>query len=161
MSARNAEPRSPSKDLPRYPTQRFASSVPDPFLKLPAALLLLGTFFVSGIAAEDRYCFENEGLKYKDTVRFSVEANRISKGTFTRATYEDEENPKISKFSGTKTGTVLTINLKGKSVYEKAKGEDTVMWSLKKQTLSIPMHGKNHTTGKYSNYDAPFIKCKP
>jgi len=115
---------------------------------------------LSALSAEDRYCFENAGLKFQDTVRFSVSANRISKGEFKRAPY-DEETAKTMKFTGTKTGTVLTIQPKGKVFYEKAKGEEIIMWALKKQVLSIPMYGKNHTTGKYSNYDAQFVKCKP
>lgn len=120
----------------------------------------MGSLVATGVAAEDRYCFENDGLKYKDTVRFRVHANRISGGQFIRAPY-DGGGEKTLKFTGTKTGTVLTIEPKGKLVYEKAKGEDIIMWSLKKQTLSIPMYGKNHTAGKYSNYDAVFAKCKP
>ena len=122
--------------------------------------LLALTLNLSAVHAEDRYCFENDGLKFKDTVRFRVSANRISKGHYTRTAY-DGSGEKTMKFTGTKTGTVLTIEPKGKIVYEKAKGEDIVMWSLKKQVLSIPMYGKNYTTGKYSNYNAEFTKCKP
>lgn len=102
----------------------------------------------------------NDGVRYKDTVRFRVSANRVSKGHYTRVFYKGAAEKNMD-FTGTKTGTVLTIEAKGKIIYEKAKGEDTIMWSLKKQVLSIPMYGKNHTTGKYSNYDAQFVKCKP
>lgn len=146
--------------MPRYPTRRFASSVHSTLTRFTSGVALLVGLTVSAAKAEDRYCFENAGLKYQDTVRFSVSANRIAKGEYTRAPY-DEETAKTMKFTGTKTGTVLTIQPKGKVIYEKAKGEEIIMWSLKKQTLNIPMYGKNHTTGKHSNYDAAFVKCKP
>lgn len=129
-------------------------------MQFRVSLLLLTAFALTSLSAEDRYCFENDGLKYKDTVRFRVKANRIFKGHFIRSAY-DGSGEKEMKFTGTKTGTVLTIEPKGKIIYEKAKGEDIILWSLKKQVLSIPLYGKNHTTGKYSNYDATFVKCKP
>lgn len=113
------------------------------------------------LAAKDKYCFENAGLKSKDTIRFTVEANRINGGSYTSADYDDETKVRAARFTGTKTGTVLTIQFKGKPPYAAPKGSDPIMWRLDKKGLHIPMHGKNHQTGKYSDYEAPFQKCQP
>lgn len=113
------------------------------------------------LMAKDKFCFENAGLKSKDTIRFTVEANRINGGSYTSADYEDENNVRAARFVGTKTGTVLTIKFKGKAPYPMPRDSDLIMWRLDKKGLSIPMHGKNHQTGKYSDYEAPFQKCQP
>lgn len=113
------------------------------------------------LMARDNYCFENTGLKSKDTIRFSVAANRITAGAYVRADYANEEKPQRMKFNGTKTGTVLTINIKGKTIYEKPKDADVILWKMTQKSLIIPMHGRNHETGKYSDYDATFEKCQP
>ena len=111
--------------------------------------------------AKEKYCFENSGLKSKDTIRFTVEANRINGGSYTNADYEDETKVRAARFTGTKTGTVLTIQFKGKAPYPVPKDSNPIMWRMDKKGLSIPMHGKNHTSGKYSDYEAPFEKCQP
>lgn len=113
------------------------------------------------LAAKDKYCFENAGLKSKDTIRFTVEANRINGGSYTSADYEDENNVRAARFVGTKTGTVLTVKFKGKAPYPTPKDSDPIMWRLDKKGLHIPMHGKNHQTGKYSDYEATFAVCPP
>ena len=54
------------------------------------------------LAAKDKYCFENAGLKSKDTIRFTVEANRINGGSYTSADYDDETKVRAARFTGTK-----------------------------------------------------------
>lgn len=105
-------------------------------------------------------CFVNEGLKEKQTIRFGVTNNVVSKGKFVRANYESGVT-KASSFTGSKTGTVLVIEFQGKTPYPTPPKSDTIVWRLVKQGLVVPMYGKNYETNKWSAYDAVFTTCKP
>lgn len=106
------------------------------------------------------YCFENAGLKTRQIVRFKVHNNQISGGKFVTEQYEDESK-KASHFSGSKTGTVLVIEFKGKPPYPRPPKTDVLIWKMENNSLKIPMFGKNLETNKYSGYNAVFSTCKP
>jgi hypothetical protein len=122
----------------------------------------LAALTISAAAAKPRdvLCFANEGLKEKQTIRYEVANNVISKGKFIRESYE-EDTPKTSAFTGSKTGTVLVIEFKGKTPYPAPPKSDTIVWKLGKQGLVVPMYSKNYETSKWSAYDAVFTACKP
>lgn len=105
-------------------------------------------------------CYTNEGLKEKQTIRFEVANNVITKGKFVRESYE-EEAPKTSTFTGSKTGTVLVIEFKGKAPYPTPPKSNTIVWKTGKKGLVVPMYGKNYETNKWSAYDAVFAACTP
>lgn len=121
----------------------------------------LAVLAVCGISAKksETLCFANEGLKEKQTIRFEVSNNIISKGRFIRENYA-EDAPRTSAFTGSKTGTVLVIEFKGKTPYPTPPKSDTIVWKLGKQGLVVSMYGKNYETNKWSAYDAVFTACK-
>ncbi len=125
------------------------------FAFVAGILAVCDALSASGSAA---YCFANDGLKSRQVVSFKVRNNQISGGRFITEQYEDESK-KVSHFSGSKTGTVLVIEFKGKPPYARAPKTDVLVWKMEKQTLKIPMYGKNYETNKYSAYDAIFGAC--
>lgn len=125
-----------------------------------AGLVILASSLAGGtLYADDSYCFENTGLKTKDTVKFRIAANRTVSGTYTRSGYEVPDEAISRKFKGTRTGKILTVRFTGKTPYPTAKGNPPILWSLEKKKLKITMHGKNYETGKYSDYEAEFEPC--
>ena len=108
-------------------------------------------------SAQTKYCFENDGLKAKTTLSFTVSGNKISDGIYEFADYEDSGSPPTASFSGTKSGGILTIKFDGKAPDEFSKIKK-ITWTLGK-SLKVQMYGKNYTTNKWSVYAATFTKC--
>ncbi len=128
-------------------------------ISVKCALVLLAFSALHGKKPE-ALCYTNEGLKEKQTIRFEVANNVIKKGKFVRESYE-EEAPKTSAFTGSKTGTVLVIEFKGKPPYSTPPKSGTIVWKIGKKGLLVPMYGKNYETNKWSAYDAVFAACTP
>ncbi len=113
---------------------------------------------VSASAQKD-LCFENDGLKVKQIVSFTLTGSKIE-GTFESGGYDVTTSMETFDFTGTKTGSLLTIKFAGKPPYQLAPGTKKIVWTIGKTNLKISVYGKNYTTGKYSTNNAIFEKCK-
>lgn len=123
-------------------------------------LLLLGLFFTVGTAvAQKEYCFENDGLKVKQTVSMTITGTKVE-GTMESGGYETTNSAETFDFTGTKSGTLLTVKFQGKPPYELAPGTKRIVWTLANTSLKVPTYGKNYNTKKYSPYVATYLKCK-
>jgi hypothetical protein len=114
---------------------------------------------VAAVSAQTDQCFKNEGLKQLQTVSFTIKENKVE-GTFANSGYDDANPAETVKFTGTKAGNLLTIKFQGKIPYERPPKSKTIVWTLTKTSLKIPIYGKNYETNKYSVYAAVFDKCK-
>ncbi len=122
-------------------------------------ITLFFVLFIGAISAsaQTKYCFQNDGLKAKTTLSFTVSANKISDGVYEFSPYEDGGSPPIASFSGTKSGNILTIKFDGKVPDEFSKIK-IIKWTLGK-SLKVQFYGKNYQTNKFSVYSATFTKC--
>lgn len=115
---------------------------------------------VGSVAAQQDYCFQNDGLKSGYMVSFTVTNNKIS-GFFNVGDYSGETSGTNFDFTGTKKGNLLTIKFKGKSPYELPPGARQIVWTIRSpRRMTIPMYGKNYNTGKFSTYTAVFGPCR-
>lgn len=110
------------------------------------------------LAAKGKYCFENAGEKSQYRVTFEVKNNRILGGRFL-ATPVTVGEQKLTRFAGTKTGTVLTVSFTGKAPYPLAPGTETILWSLGEKRLAIPFYSRDAKTRKATERDVVFAVC--
>lgn len=127
--------------------------------------ILLGAFCILAAAistsAQKDFCFENQGLKVKQTVRMILINDKKIEGVFESGGGDETSPMETFKFDGTKTGNLLTISFDGgRPPYEVARGTKRIVWTLGARTLKIPIYGKNYDTNKYSTYAASFGKCQ-
>ena len=128
--------------------------------KIFAVLLFCLTVGVVTTAAQTDHCFQNDGLKLRQTVRFTVTGNKIE-GTFESGSYDENTSAETFDFTGTKQGNLLTIKFAdAKPPYELPPGVRRIVWTLNAKRLSIPTYGKNYNTGRYSTYTAVYEQCK-
>jgi hypothetical protein len=124
------------------------------------ALLFCLAVGVLTAAAQTDYCFENDGLKLRQTVRFTVTQNKIE-GTFESGSYDENTSAETFDFTGTKQGRLLTIKFTdAKPPYELPPGTRRIVWTLNAKSLSIPSYGKNYNNGRYATYTAVYAQCK-
>ena len=123
------------------------------------SVLLLLFFTVGTTTAQKDYCFENDGLKVKQTITMTITGAKIE-GTMESGGYETTNSAETFDFTGTKKGSSVTIKFAGKPPYELAPGTKRIVWPLTTKSLKVPTYGKNYNTGKYSAYVATFAKCK-
>lgn len=110
--------------------------------------------------AQADYCFENDGLKLRQVVRFTLTKNRVE-GTFESGSYEEGTSAETFDFTGTRQGALLTIKFAAaRPPYELPPGKKLIVWTLTAKSLRVPTYGKNYNTGRYSAYTATFDKCK-
>lgn len=109
--------------------------------------------------AGTEYCFENDGLKLRLRVSFTIEGNKIE-GTFESGGYEEDTSSETFEFTGRRAGQRLTIKFDGKSPYELPPATKQIVWKLRKDALEIPMFGKNYETNRFAAYTAKFERCK-
>jgi hypothetical protein len=117
-------------------------------------VLFIGTISAS---AQTKYCFENEGLKAKTSLSFTISGSKITDGHYEYVTYEDTGSPPIASFKGTKSGKILTIKFDGTAPDEFTKIK-IIKWTLGK-SLKVQMYGKNYQTNKWGVYSATFTGC--
>ena len=129
-------------------------------MKKTLGILLFGLVLLVGLAsAQKDYCFRNDGLKVRQTVSFTLTRNKVE-GTFESGGYDQTTSAETFEFTGTKTGSLLTIKFSGKPPYELPPRTRKIVWTLGTKSLRIPTFGKNYNTGKYSTYVASYGKCK-
>ena len=127
--------------------------------KTIGVILFCLCFAVVSASAQKDHCFQNDGLKVRETVSLTITGNKIE-GTFESGGYDDNTSAETFDFTGTKTGNLLTIKFEGKPPYELPPGTKRIVWTLGTKTLKIPTYGKNYNTRKYSTYVASYEKCK-
>jgi hypothetical protein len=127
--------------------------------KTVGLILFCLCFTVVSASAQKGYCFQNDGLKVRQTVSLTLTGNKIE-GTFESGSYEENTSAETFDFTGKKTGNLLTIKFQGKPPYELPPGTRRIVWTLGTKTLRIPTYGKNYNTRKYSTYVASYVKCK-
>lgn len=110
------------------------------------------------LAAKGKYCFENAGEKKRYRVTFEVKNNRILGGRF-QATPAAGGEQKLTRFAGTKTGTVLTVSFTGKAPYPLAPGTETILWSLGEKQLAIPFYSRGAKARRAAERDVVFAAC--
>jgi len=115
-------------------------------------------FAVVSASAQKDYCFQNDGLKVRQTVTLTITGNKIE-GTFESGSYDENTSAETFDFTGTKTGNRLIIKFAGKAPYELPPGTKRIVWTLGTKTLRISTYGKNYNTRKYSTYVASYEKC--
>lgn len=109
--------------------------------------------------AGKEYCFQNDGLKLRQNVSFTINGSKIE-GTFESGGYDKNTSSEMFDFTGTRAGQQLTIKFAGTVPYELPPGTKTIIWKLSKDALAIPMFGKNHQTNRPAAYTAKFERCK-
>jgi hypothetical protein len=109
-------------------------------------------------SAQKQYCFENEGLKAATGILFTVSGNKIIDGEYTKTEYDENSTPVKATFTGTKSGSVLTIKFDGKVPDELTKIKQ-IKWTLGK-SLRVQMYGKLYQTNRLSVYPATFTGCE-
>ena len=109
--------------------------------------------------AGTEYCFQNDGLKLRQSISFTIDGNKIE-GTFESGGYDKKTSSETFDFTGTRAGQRLTIKFAGKPPYELPPGTKTIIWRLSKDVLKIPMFGKNYETNRPAAYTARFERCK-
>jgi len=113
-----------------------------------------------GVAAQSDHCFKNGGLKVLQVISYTLTGNKLE-GTFDVTSYDGDGSAEESAFTGTKQGQVLTVKFKGKVPYDVAPGTRTIRWTLGKQTLMVPMYGKDYNKHRgWISYTATFERCK-
>ena len=126
---------------------------------------ILGLVFFTGlmtmsVAAQKDYCFENDGLKLRQIISYTLTGSKIE-GTMESGGYDENTSMETFDFTGTKRGNVLSIKFDDKPPYELPPhvSKNRITWTLGARTLKVPMFGKNYNSGKYSTYSADFSKC--
>ena len=127
--------------------------------KILAAALFTIVFAVISVSAQKDYCFQNDGLKIRQIVSFTITGNKVE-GTLESGGYDADTSMETFDFTGTKSGNILTIKFQGKTPYEIAPGTKKIVWTLSTTALKVPTYGKDHKTNKYSAYTATYTKCK-
>jgi hypothetical protein len=122
-------------------------------------ILFFLAFGVTSAWAQKDYCFQNDGLKVRQTVSFTITKNKVE-GTMESGGYDKNTSAETFEFTGTNIGNTLRIKFNGKPPYELPRRTKRIVWTFRTRTLKIPMYGKNYVTNKYSNYTASFGKCK-
>jgi hypothetical protein len=107
-------------------------------------------------------CFSNDGLKYRTTVKFTINNNKLN-GTVASDEYDDTAIEQTS-FTGTKTGNTIKVKFNGKPPVVGAASEWTnKAWTLKKvngvEILMITFYSKDYDTNKWSNANCEFTPC--
>ena len=115
---------------------------------------------VGSVAGQSDQCFKNAGLKVQQTISFTLTGSKLE-GTFDVSGYDPNASAEEFAFTGTKQGQVLTIRFKGKVPYNVAPGTHTIRWTIGKNSLTVPMFGKDLNKHQgYISYTAAFGKCK-
>jgi hypothetical protein len=122
-------------------------------------ILFCLVFAVVSVLAQRDYCFQNDGLKVRQTVSFTITKNKLT-GTFESGGYDDNSSAARFEFTGTKMGNLLTIKFADKPPYELPPRTRKIVWTLGTKSLKIPTYGKNYNTMKYSTYMASYTRCK-
>jgi len=127
--------------------------------RILTATLFTIVFAVISVSAQKDYCFQNDGLKIRQIVSFTITGNKVE-GTLESGGYDADTSMETFDFTGTKSGNILTIKFQGKTPYEIAPGTKKIVWTLSTTALKVPTYGKDHKTNKYSAYTATYTKCK-
>ncbi len=127
---------------------------------LPVLLvgLLIG-FTISTAKAQKDYCFEKKGKEFQQRVSMTISGNKIE-GTLESGGYQPDTSMEMFDFTGTKSGSVLTIKFDSRPPYKLPPGTKKIVWTLGATMLKIPIYGKNFNTKKSENYAAAFGICK-
>jgi hypothetical protein len=112
------------------------------------------------VAAQSDHCFKNDGLKVQQTISYTLTGNKLE-GTFDVSGHDPNASAEEFAFTGTKQGQVLTIKFKGKVPSVLAPGTHTIRWTLRKNSLTVPLYGKDYNKHRgYISYTATFQRCK-
>lgn len=130
------------------------------YLRFFAASLFCLIFGVVAASAQKDYCFENDGLKSKQIVSFTLLTGNKIEGAFESGGYDEDASMETFNFTGSKTGNLLKVKFAGKPPYELPPGTKKIVWTLGAKNLKITTYGKNYNTGKFSSYAASYSRCK-
>lgn len=130
-------------------------------MKLLAACLICLAF--GAISFAQTKCFENSGLKESTKVDLTITGGKVS--SWYKENAYDEENGKGYEFTGTRTGSTVTITkfTDNKKPAWMPKGKNWI-WTLVpaaggKEILRMNIYGQNYDTKKYSVYPVDFASC--
>lgn len=126
--------------------------------KLILVTTVLLVFGVSVASAQANYCFENAGLKSEIKITFTVSGSKVTDGKFVATTYDESEPERSFDFTGTKSGSALTIAFAGEKPVEFDKIAK-IVWTLG-AALKVTQYGKNYETNKWGTYVATYEKCE-
>ncbi len=121
--------------------------------------LLVAAFvlFSSSLAFSQSKCFENNGLKDGHSIEMSISGRSVT-GSFGIAPDFDTDRVKRYDFTGTVSGTVLTVKFSDQSPDSlpttPASKRWTIVRSASGEKLRVTLFGKNYETNKWSNYTA-------
>src|SRR5262245_18580872 len=115
---------------------------------------------IGSVAAQSDHCFKRDGPKVQQTISYTLTGNR-HQGTFDISSSDPNASAEEFAFTGTKQGTVLTVKFTGKVPYDAPPGTQTPRWTLGKNTLTVPMYGKDLNKHRgYTSYAATFQRCR-
>lgn len=127
--------------------------------KLFLTAIFTMALFAGNASAQIDECFENMALQHKQFVSWVVLDDGTLDGSFETVGYDNNSSGEMFAFTGTRRGKDFRIKFTGSVPYEAPKGKP-IVWTIVGKTLRVPMYGKNHNTGKFSNYTVTFSKCK-
>lgn len=126
---------------------------------LVAAFVLLS----SSLAFGQSKCFENNGLKDGHSIEMTISGKSVT-GSFGIAPDYDTDRIKRYDFTGTVSGTVLTVRFSDQTPDAlpptPANKRWTIVRSASGEKLRVMLFGKNYITNKWGNYTVDYTSCK-
>lgn len=122
------------------------------------------TFIIHSVWGQsESKCFSNGGLKYRTTVKFTINADNTINGTVVSDEY-DETQLEQASFTGTKTRNTFKVKFSSTPPMVGAASEWTnKVWTIKRingvETLIITFNAKNYDTNKWRNTHYEFTLC--
>jgi len=119
-------------------------------------------FLCSSIAFSQSKCFENNGLKDAHSIEFSIKGKVVT-GSFGIAPDYDEDRVKRHDFTGTISGSLVSVKFPDQTPDALPASPATKRWTLIRTTtgekLRVTLYGKNYNTNKWSNYTVDYRSC--